>query len=281
MSSIEDLDTPVDEALLRGGEANDEEAEVDEVSDEVGDTEAATNDEEAEDEPEIKKEEEHTIPKGRFNEVNERKKALEEEVAALRAMLEAKAKPEEPAEKPVDLKALRRQATEALMDGDLDTYDNLQEQIETMLVTKAEERAEARARERMEQDSFARAADELQSKYPVLHTETGDPEAIAMVIDLRDSYIAKGVNMTKALVDAAEKVAKLYGNKEVTKDDPVSEDPRKKKAVERGVDANNRTPPQGGGVGNRAQEPKSDATNIPQSKWEKLSQEERNKLLAA
>lgn len=287
---IDELDTPVDEALLMGedveGEQEQDAPEGDDTDNDVTAAEEAKDAEDVEQEPEAKDDkpeprEEQYIPKARFNEVNEKRKALEEEVAALRAQLEQGK--EAPKADTKDVKALRREATEALLEGDMDKYDVLQDQIEASMLSKAEERAVSRLSQRMEQEKFQQTAEVLVAKYPVLDAETGDPEAIEMVVALRDAYIAKGMNMTQALVKAADKVGGMFGGGKPAETKSVEEkpDPRKQKAVLRGVETNNSLPNRGGGVGNRAQEPKQAVQSISQSEWDRMSPAEREKLLSA
>ena len=80
------------------------------------------------------------IPRARFNEVNDRRKALESEVEALRAQLAAAngggahaaaapAAPAAPAPAPVDVDALEEQYTQALLDGDSKAAVAIRKQI--------------------------------------------------------------------------------------------------------------------------------------------------------
>ena len=285
--STEDLDTPIDEKLLMGDE---EPAETQEEAVEAEETVEAK--EEIKEEVKEEQREEQHIPKARFNEVNERRKELEEEVAQLRAMVESK---KEPSETPQDLSSLRakeseieEQIEEALYDGDRDKIKELRGElrqvrgkIDSALTDEAERRAEERITRKQEQNSFAETASKLEEKYPILNSETGDKKAINMVIALRDSYIAKGMSLTKALVTAVEEVAPLFVKPEASKDEDIPEDPRKKNAILRGVETSNKTPPQGGGVGNRAQELKQDRKSVSQSEWERMSESEREAMLAA
>lgn len=267
---VDELDQPVDEALLRG----DEPAEGDPAP--ADDAPAAEPQDEPAAEPEGEPEGERRdefIPKARFNEVNEERKQLREELERLRAAQQPPAEPE----LVVDIKALRREATNALLEGDQDRHDELQDQIDNELLRQAEARAEEKLIQRQEATTFKAKAAELTERYPVLNPETGDPEAIALVIELRDAYIAKGMNMTVALETAVQKIAPRFG--QPTAAAPAA-DTRQAAAVKRGATDSNRIPPQGGGVGNRAQPPQ--ANDEPsQSEWENMTPAQRQKALEA
>lgn len=271
---LDELDQPVDEALLRGDEEG-EQGEQQEAE-EAEEKEAPTGGEqqvEAEQKP--TDEDMPVVPRARFNEVNEERKALKAEVEQLRAAGQRT----EQQEAAVDMKALRRQATEALLDGDMDKHDEIQDKIQGEILRQAEMQAEARMAQRAEFNDFQNKAAALAVEFPVLDANNGDPEAIGMVIELRDAYIAKGMGMTKALEAAARKVAPLFGGKQ-----PAAEsskpDERTLKAVKRGVEASESLPPQGAGVGNRAQPPKATG-QVSQADWERMTPSERERMLSA
>lgn len=263
--ALDELDQPVDEALLRGEEPEDQ---PEEPQDEAVEPDSA-------EEPEQKTADEDmpVVPRARFNEVNEERKALKAQLEQLQG--QQAEQQEQPA---IDMKALRRQATEALLDGDMDKHDEIQDKMQAEILRQAEAQAETRMAQRAEYNSFQAKAASLAAEFPVLDTNGGDPEAIGMVIELRDAYIAKGMDMVKALEAAARKVAPLFGGK--SQSEPGKQDNRTLKAVKRGVEDGERIPPQGAGVGNRAQPPKSDS-QVSQSDWERMSPAERDRMLSA
>lgn len=271
-TAIDDLDAPVSEALLMGEDPDDVKeripAEVDEDA-------AKIADENAEGKP-TKEAEEKTVPQARFNQVYAEKKALEEHIRAL----EEASKPTE-VRTQVDVKALRKEATGALMDGDVDKYEELQSQIDDEIQRRAEDRAVQHVGAIRERESFVALAERLTEKYPVLNPEGGDARAISLVVDLREAYVAKGMSMSAALEAAVEKIVPHFANAGGTapaKSDNV--DARNVHAIRRGAEDSNKMPPSGVGVGNRAMEP-TDTADISQDKWEKMSQAEREKILAA
>lgn len=267
----EDIDSPVDEKLLAGVDGDEGEDRADEDAPDT-DNADTPKDEDVADEDDLKPDDGKpaVVPQARFNQVYAENKALKERLASL-----------EPADQrvaPTDLRALRREATKVLLEGDTDKHDELQDQIYDELQRRAEAQVETRLTQRAEAAAFKAKATELTETYPVLNPETGDAEAIELVVELRDSYIAKGMGMVEALEKAAHKIAPKFGANEKTPDEVA--DARKAKAIQRGVQANNSIPPQGGGVGNRAMPP-SKSENIPQGEWESMSPAARQKHLEA
>lgn len=181
------------------------------------------------------------VPYSRFREVNEavvsEREARIRAETELRLMREGKIAPPTPtpaAPEPVNIGNLRREAKQALMEGDIDKSLELDAQADAEL----ERRAEQRAVERMERDNAIRREEEertelnqvgarVMAKYPFLdqnHADT-NPEAIEDVVALRNGYIAKGMKPGAALEKAADTIAKSLGFEadpaKGNKDDPV------------------------------------------------------------
>lgn len=303
-ATIDDLDKPVDESLLMG---EDEITDPDKSDDEDNDAEGGGFDQDAlariaaegEDDPEPKEKEVDKdgkfVPQARFNQIYAEKKALEEELEALRG----KAESDKPADKPVvkiTVQSLRDKESsiedeleQALYDSDTDKSKELRAQLRTLrgqiddlVMTEAETRAEKRIDSKREVEAFQSLAVSLETKYPVLNGETGDPEAIALVVELRDAYIARGMSLTKALQTAVEKIAPRFTKAEEKQADKEEGKPdaRNVTAITRGAKDSNRIPPSDGGLGNRALTPQ-DTSDISLDQWEKLPQSERDKILAA
>lgn len=283
---INDIDAPVDEKLLAGG---DDDGDDDGQDDQAGEDAADDKPEGGDIDPAVvgdgeEKEGVIDTPNGfvkqsRFNYVYAEAKALKERLALLEGQQQpTNQQPDTVA--PTDLKALRREATAALLEGDTDKHDELQDQIYDELQRRAEAQVETRLTQRAEAAAFKAKVTELTEAFPVLNPETGDPEAIELVVELRDSYIAKGMSMTEALEKAVRKIAPKFGDAPNAKLPDEVADARKVAAIKRGVQANNAIPPQGGGVGNRAMPP-SKSDNIPQGEWESMSPAARQKHLEA
>jgi hypothetical protein len=215
------------------------------------------------------------IPKGRFDEVNERMKALAAQNDQLIAALASgKAAAPAPAAEPpppaFDLRAAIKAKNEALATGDDDKALDLEMAIEQHRL----EVAEAAALRRIAEDNAQReanaiaadlkaAGDEIKAQYPQLDGKSAEAneDAIVDVIAMRDARVARGVPAGDALRQAAAQAAKLYGFEAVggdNKPSPTSaaETARTIAARTRNAAAARQQPPELNGVGNRASKPK-------------------------
>lgn len=238
------------------------------------------------------------VPHARFNEVNEQLKAERQAREDLQRRLEALENGGKPAESKddeppaFDIKAARRQYTEALMEGDTDKALEIQDQIDAEMMRLAEERAEQKlkavAQERQQQkaaDLFNAVADKAEADYPQLKpgSETYSEEAVEMVNALVAQGLQKGEAGHVALQNAVAKVAKLYAwqapaSNEIDKDKAKQ---GQENAVKRGVETGGKQPPvPAGTVGNRDREPgKIDVAKVDKDDWDDLPKAERDKLL--
>jgi hypothetical protein len=223
------------------------------------------------------------IPRARFDEVNtklheerEARTAVEARLAALEAAKVAPA---------IDINALEKEYTTAIMGGEEDKAAELRSTINGELIRQASEqaftRADQQAQMRESNRDYANAYAKVVADYPFLDVTAGNKEAIAEVMDLRDTYFAKGMSASQALTKAAALMGKVYAP--TAAEDPanvVQLDPRKAAAIARNAAEANRQPASAAvaGAGNRAVAtapiPKS------QAEYEALSEAERNKLLA-
>ena len=203
------------------------------------------------------------IPKARFDEVNNAKKAAELREAALLDELkdlrngvvkpEAAATPAEPVATP-EIADLEDAYTDALMDGDRDKAREIRMQINGLIEDSAVQKIDQRNTMATESQSINAAAAAVIEAYPQFNDtgEHANPEAIAEMIELRDFYIAaKGMRPSEAITKAAEKVAKLFDlavpAEPATETAPVV-DPRSVASIKRGA-AVAATQPNTGAVG--------------------------------
>ena len=254
-------------------------------------------------EPEDAKANKRAVPLDRFNEVNEQKKLLEQQNEMLRKLLEQQqgqqsgdSQQQEPPKQPAQdnpeeakqLRELRRQLKDALYADDEDKYDEIQEQIDAINErrSRAAVRAELEAREAQVQaervrNEFASTAQRMVEKFPVLHAETGDPEAIKKVVALRDYYInADKLSPAAALEKASTEIGELYTSRVAGADDKGAKDQRRAAAIERGVrEANDQPPPTAqAGVGARAQAARLNPEKMSEREFNALPEEERARL---
>lgn len=227
------------------------------------------------------------IPKGRFDEVNEERKALAEQLAQATAALAALAagRTTAPANAPAadepgafDLKAAMRERLRALASGDDDRALELDEQIQdyTLQQAKAAARQEYEASQAtMTQQQQAAAlkatAAELTKLYPQLDAKAADADqdAIDFVVARRDRLIAEGKPAHEALRQAVAVAAKRFGFDDdepaPTKVDGATA--RLLAARQRNAAAAAAQPPELGGKGNRA-------TTVARFDVEKMTDEE-------
>lgn len=229
------------------------------------------------------------VPIGRFNEVNEQKKALEARVKELEAAQGGtppakKDEKETQPEPPPDIKKLERQYAEHLADGKFDEAVELREKINAILVEQAETNVEARQAQRTVQQSLQEVANQAVKDYPYLETEEG-ADVMAMIIGARDAGIRKGVAPAKALKDAVDKIAPKFapeGEGTPGKELPGSgtgADTRTKEAVKRGAQASGQQPPLAtGGAGNRATAGKVDVFDMTEEQFDSLTLAEKKRL---
>ena len=165
------------------------------------------------------------IPKGRFDEVNNEKKALQDQLSqALAALASAgKAAPAPEAEKTApafDLKAAMRERLAAIVRGDDDRALELDEEIqaETLKRARAEARQEfeagqAEREQRTQAESVQKVAATIKKQYPQLDdkSEEADEDAILFVIARRDALIQKGEAPSEALRKASAIAADRFG----------------------------------------------------------------------
>lgn len=219
----EDL-SPEEEAALRGDAVDDPEDTDDDDIDEDALAALAGDDDDG-------KGGSPMVPHARFHEVNERAKELERQLEEERA---SKNPPENPpAQKTPEeseqeyrngIKDLEKQYNEAMFNGDADVAADIRMQINSAIEARAEERAlekmraaaaQEKAQERQQQvvERFNAVVEQMEKEYPQLdvNSESADPEAIAMVVALRDQYIQAGKDPAEALEAAAKRTAERLG----------------------------------------------------------------------
>jgi hypothetical protein len=235
------------------------------------------------------------VPHARFNEVNsklqeerDRRIAAETEARVLREQGAAAAgKGADKGAESVDLKDLRKQHHQAMMEGDEDKALELADKIDGEVSRQAEERALARFEQREQERQITNTAAAVIEKYPFLNSNGAEAnkEAIADVIDMRDVYIARGKTPADALRLAAEKIGKQYAKADDGDDDDKGNkgnaaDERNKQAITRNAAAASAQPPRAdGGKGQRTtRATEVDVSQMDDTKFRSLPKEEKRKL---
>lgn len=239
------------------------------------------------------------IPKGRFNEVNERRKELESENERLkRELAEARAaQPAAPAAAYVataaqpeaavfDVAAKEQEYAAALIEGDTGKAAKIRGEINSHLVEQATQQAEGNIARRSAQQMLQAEVEVTLKTYPWLDTPDG-AEALDLIMAARDRAIYQGVAAHEALRSAVAKIAPRF---KPTEDDDTPSgdlsggakgvDTRSSEAVRRGAaDAVAQPPAMQVGVGNRAT-PASrvDVTAMDDEQFAALSPAEKSRL---
>ena len=256
--------------------------------------------EEAEPEPEAEEVEAPAgkgVPLGRFQEINDERKALREEVAAIRAELAAlKGPPPAPAPAPepaaaepapFDFDAQGAAYTEALLDGEheraraiLQAIHQAQLREAQAVAAKAAQEAFAAARE---EERVAAEASAAVQQYPFL-ADGGDAAAIAETREWWDFYKTRGEPAHLALRKAVERVGPLFAKKPEPESlaEPAPEPPkapdRAQEAKLRGAEAANRQPPRlRAGTGSRGLGAEPPIGELSEEQFEKLSAEDKRR----
>ena len=233
------------------------------------------------------------VPLGRFQEINDERKALREEVAAIRAELAAlkgpppapvpEPAPAEPA--PFDFDAQGAAYTEALLDGEheraraiLQAIHQAQLREAQAVAAKAAQEAFAAARE---EERVAAEASAAVQQYPFL-ADGGDPAAIAETREWWDFYKGRGEPAHLALRKAVERVGPLFAKKAEPEPEPAPEPPkvpdRAQEAKLRGAEAANRQPPRlRAGTGSRGLGAEPPIGELSEEQFEKLSAEDKRR----
>lgn len=214
---------------------------------------------------------------------------------------EAAAKPadgEKSTTEAVDIRALRRQAKEAFLQGDLDLSDEIEAKIDAEIRRQAAEEADRRYEARQVDEQRAKEAKafddvvkDIVTSYPQLDStsESANKIAIKAVVGLRDDYLAEGMNLVDAIQKASQEVAEQLGfEKSSGKAASVNKgaavvDPRTQAAVVRGAKASEKSGTLSDvneGHGNRGTGAvlDKDVTKMTEKEFSSLSEEERARL---
>lgn len=201
------------------------------------------------------------IPKARFDEVNEERKWLREQLERSQPGGDSAAGEQEPEEeqpKPFDYDEAESQYMEAVYNGEKDEALRIRREVNQNIRAESQQSAQQSADEattmREQQNALVTAASEVIQKYPALNSqdESGaNNEAIAKTQFLRDAYIAQGHAPAEALRSAAGDVAAIFGFTDAMSGPSEQEQQRDIDSKRRNADAANRQPAQMPGVGAR------------------------------
>lgn len=282
------------EVISINGEGTDNDTPDSDTPEDRGDVVTTANAEDAP-EPEEQRKATGAIPKARFDEVNERRKTAEQELAEAQAEIERlRAAPAQrttpPAAAPVaaapdfDEDAKEQAYIEAMLDGDTAKAKLIRMEINAALRSQAAQEFEARTVQRTEAASLNAVARKSTEDYPYLDTADGE-YALGLIVSARDAAIARGIPAHEALADAVAKIAPRFAPDDNGTPSPVLPggkqpvDTRTKQALERGALDSTRQPPSlQAGLGNRSDKVRVDVLTMDEAQFENLTLAEKKAL---
>lgn len=224
------------------------------------------------------------IPKSRFDEVNNKKNELQQELADARLLIESMRAPKpaqaEQATPAVDLKALRAQSREALMDGDLEKVAELDDLIDAEVIRVAEDRFAQRQASQQTAQSLQSASVQAVADFPYLDTPEGE-EALDLILASRNAKIARGMPPAEALRTAVASIAPKFAPETPLGFAPGSTatDTRTAAALARGATDSTLQPPSvKAGSGNRAAAGRVNVNDMTEEQFENLAPAEKKRM---
>ena len=225
------------------------EKETEEVKPEA-EAEAEAESEPEEPESEEDNDESPSIPKHRFDEINERMKKAEERAKLLEEKLNDLAKPKDPEPEPFDFAAKEKEAANALLEGDEEKYAELRTEIRAAereeYLREAKKLASEGDEKVQTQLSLQEVGAKIEADYPqfVEGSDKYNGEAYDELMELYVGYMGTGkYSEPEALQKAADKTVKIYGFGEEAEADNVVPIRKKKPDVKKKTDAAGKQPP--------------------------------------
>lgn len=216
VEEVEEVEEVVEEVVEEEAE---EEAEVVEEEEEVAEVVE-------EDPAPVKKDSNSMIPRARLNQEIQRRKALEQQIANLESRQPAAQAPVEAKKAEVD-RAQIALALEKVLDGDVENATEALAAVLTAMGGASQAAAQYSpdqiaqgVKQELESRDLAAAAVELIAGNAFLddtNDDHFDADAASDVVELRDSYIRRGVVPAEALRQAVARISKAYGYEEPAK----------------------------------------------------------------
>lgn len=284
LSGLDRGDSPLpgqDDEVKDEAETEKEEEEVEVEAKAEPEVEAKADpevEEEVEPAPEPKPEA-RMIPKQRFDEVNERRKAAERR----NAELEAAAKAADPANAvDFDFDSKEEEYAKLVLDGDLDQAKSVRREIRSAEQKAYEVMADTRAKKvqsdvQVVQDFNAMVV-EMSTTFPVFDpdAEIYDKELVDEAVEMQKGYVERGYLPAAALRKAASYVARANGYAPVGEQPLAAAEPEakpkpvaKKLDLQKKLDAAAKQPPMQAGRG-MGEEGEFDLDSIPEDEFDAL-----------
>lgn len=234
------------------------------------------------------------IPKARFDEVNEARKAAQAELERANAELErlrsAPPKPQTAPDEPTqtnpdfDADAKEEAYIEALLEGDTAKAREIRREINANLTNQVANDIENRNNMRAQASSLAEASQQAVSDFPYLDTPDGE-FALGLIVAQRNADIAKGVPVHIALTNAVNAIAPKFAPDSqatptrVLQGDKPAIDTRTQQAIERGAADSLRQPASvQAGIGNRADSVRINVQALDDDQFANLSIADKKRM---
>lgn len=291
MALQEDEDTTGDVISVNGAETeNTEQAEAEDRGDviaedapEVEPAKEVKPAAEVQPEPDAKPQ---SIPKSRFDEVNNRKNELAAELVEAQRVIDslrAPATTPSAAATAFDEDAKEQEYIDAMLDGNADLAKSIRREINANLISQTVQQVRAETAHEQAATSLQQASSKAVSEFPYLDTEEG-AEALELIVASRDAKIAKGMSPAAALSAAVATIAPKFAPasdetplRELTTANPAT-DTRTAAALARGAaDSNLQPPTVQAGTGNRAIAGRVNVAEMSEEQFENLTLAEKRR----
>lgn len=248
-----------------------------------------------------------TIPKGRFNEVNQQRKEAQAALALANKELEryraqeaatakapatapapAAATPAQaPAAAAPDLEAQEEAYEQALIDGDTKKAAQIRRALNESMLAQAKAEAKAEAVQELTERQTAQllntTAQNVSAAYPWLDKPEG-ATALKLIVSMRNTLVNDGMPIHLALLEAANTIApKFAPDDETPSRDSASGQPAKDlrpaAALARGAaDSTAQPPALQAGIGQRATAARVNVSQLTEEQFEALTPAEKKRL---
>lgn len=231
------------------------------------------------------------IPKARFDEVNEARKAAQlaldaanAEIAALKTSKSAPTEQHAEAAPTFDEDAKEQEYIDAMLDGDTALALRIRKEINANLREQASMEFEARQEQRATQSTMEAESAQAVADYPYLETPDGE-FALDLIVAARNANIAKGIPAPLALRQAVAAIAPKFApdsDSPPTRDSTSERgepDTRTVNALKRGANDSNHQPPSlQAGIGTRITGARINVEALDEGQFKALSLADKKRL---
>lgn len=235
-----------------------------------------------------------TIPKVRFDEVNNKKNELAEQLAEAQRVIDSLRQSTQTAAPSAttsttstpafDADAKEQEYIDALLDGNSDLAKSIRRDINNHLMEQAAERVEINTQQRQAAATLQSVSTQAVADFPYLDTDEG-AEALELILASRDAKVARGMNIAQALREAVATIAPKFAPDPNTTPpresttESARTDTRTTAAIARGAADSNLQPPSLQlGSGDRNSGGRVNVSDMSEEQFENLSAADKKRL---